>query len=78
MSTKEQLTAYLATLLALVITFVTPFVASGFGVSITEAFGVGVVTGGLIGVLRIPTNRTVSIDNPPSNPVPVEAKDARE
>lgn len=55
MNDRHQLIAYLATLTALVIVFCVPFIAAGAGVSVTEAFGVGVVTGGLIGLLRTPT-----------------------
>lgn len=59
MTAREQLVAYLATLAALVIVVVSAFVASANGVSVTEAFGLGAVTGGLIGVLRIPSARSV-------------------
>lgn len=60
MTAREQLVAYLATLAALVIVVVGAFIASGFGVSVTEAFGLGAVTGGLIGVLRIPSARATA------------------
>lgn len=69
---REQLIAYLATLAALVVVFVAALVAAGAGVSITEAFAMGTITGGLIGVLRIPSQRAVTIDNPASNPVQPE------
>tara|TARA_R110002074_G_scaffold262994_1_gene435103 strand:- start:13211 stop:13435 length:225 start_codon:yes stop_codon:yes gene_type:complete len=62
MTPREQLVAYLATLAALVVMIVAAFVASGFGVTVTESFGLGTVTGGLIGVLRIP-----SVRNPAQN-----------
>jgi hypothetical protein len=52
---REQLIAYLATLAALVLIVCAALFAAGHGVSITEAFGLGAVTGGLIGVLRIPS-----------------------
>lgn len=57
MTPHDQLIAYLATLVALVVVFCVPFIAAGAGVTVTEAFGVGVVTGGLIGLLRIPSAR---------------------
>jgi len=53
---REQLIAYLATLGALVIVVIAAFTASAAGVSVTEAFGMGAVTGGLIGILRIPSS----------------------
>jgi len=33
-------------------------------------FGLGTITGGLIGILRTPSHKTVTVDNPPSQPVP--------
>jgi len=57
MTPREQLIAYLATLSALVTVFVAALVAAGAGVSITESFALGTVTGGLIGVLRIPSQQ---------------------
>jgi len=68
----EQLIAYLATLATLAVVFCAGLFAAGHGVSVTEAFGLGTITGGLIGILRIPSQRTVTIDNPPGQPVPVE------
>jgi hypothetical protein len=68
----DQLVAYLATLLALVVVFIAALIASGNGVTVNEAFGLGTITGGLIGVLRIPSQRSVTVDNSPSDPVPVE------
>lgn len=70
MNAREQLIAYLATLAALVIVVVAAFVASGFGVSVTEAFGMGAVTGGLIGILRIPSSSRPA--GTPADPVSVE------
>ena len=58
MAEKYQLIAYCATLTALVAVVLGAFIASGLGVTATEAFGLGAVTGGLIGVLPMPT-RTV-------------------
>jgi hypothetical protein len=71
----NQLIAYLATLCALVAVFVVAlFVGAQYPQVLGkfEAFGLGTITGGLIGVLRIPSQRTVTVDNPPSDPVPVE------
>ena len=62
----------LATLAALVIVFVAALIAAGRGVTVGEAFGLGTITGGLIGVLRIPSQRSVTVDNPPDRPVPVD------
>ncbi|WP_404713211.1 hypothetical protein [Sphingomonas sp. MMS24-J13] len=61
MSPREQLVAYLATLVALVAVFTIAVV--GFGVwpanlGKVEAFGLGTITGGLIGILRIPSARS--------------------
>jgi hypothetical protein len=69
---NHQMIAYLATLGALVVVFVSALVASGAGVSVTESFGLGTITGGLIGVLRIPAQRSVTVDNPPENPANVQ------
>lgn len=60
MTPREQLIAYLATLGALVLIFVSALIAAGRGVTIGEAFGLGTVLGGLIGILRIPAVRTAS------------------
>jgi hypothetical protein len=57
---REQLIAYLATLCALVLVFALALVAgviSGAVIGKIEAFGLGTITGGLIGVLRIPSAR---------------------
>jgi hypothetical protein len=69
---REQLIAYLATLGALVVVFIAALIAAGRGVSVGEAFGLGTITGGLIGILRIPASRNVTIDQPPGQPVPTE------
>lgn len=75
MTAREQLIAYVATLLTLCFVVGGALFAAGHGVTVTEAFGLGAVTGGLIGVLRIPSARNVTIDNPPTDPVPTtEAK----
>lgn len=62
MTSREQLVAYLATLLALVAVFVAALIALGFGAdapTIGQSFGLGTITGGLIGVLRIPSTRNL-------------------
>jgi hypothetical protein len=66
----QQLIAYLATLGTLLLVFIAALVASGAGVNVTEAFGLGTITGGLIGVLRLPTQRNVTVDNAADDPVP--------
>lgn len=71
-TTHQQLIAYLATLGALCFIVAAALIAAGNGVTVTEAFGLGAVTGGLIGVLRIPSNRSVTVDNPSSSPVQTE------
>ncbi len=68
----DQLIAYLATLATLVVIFVSALIAAGHHVTVTEAFGMGTITGGLIGLLCAPSSRTVRVDNPPSQPVPTE------
>lgn len=69
----EQLIAYLATLLALVVVFIAALIAASTGkLSSLEALGVGTVTGGLIGALKVPSQRNVTVENPPSNPVNTE------
>ena len=75
MTPREQLIAYLATLAALVIVLLGAMIIAALANSIIgkmEAFGIGTVTGGLIGVLRLPTSRQVTVDNPPTEPIPVE------
>lgn len=60
MTTGEQLAAYLATLTALVIVIIAALVVAAVAPAIlgkVESFGLGTVTGGLIGVLRIPSPR---------------------
>jgi hypothetical protein len=72
-ASNHQLYAYLATLGALVIVFLAAILAAAFGnLTSIEALGVGTVTGGLIGALRMPSQHSVTVDNPPSNPVQTE------
>lgn len=61
MTAREQLIAYLATLLALVVALVGSMIIAAFVPGVlghVADFGIGTVTGGLIGVLRIPSTRT--------------------
>jgi hypothetical protein len=60
MSAQEQLIAYLATLAALVLVIVFALLIAAWVPLVMgkmEVFGLGTVTGGLIGVLRIPSAR---------------------
>jgi hypothetical protein len=75
MTQREQLIAYLATLAALLFVLLAALITAAINPTIMgkfESFGLGTITGGLIGVLRIPAQRAVTIDNPPSNPVQTE------
>ena len=63
MSDRHYLIAYLSTLATLAIVFVSALVAAGWGVSVTEAFALGTITGGLIGVLRLPSMRTGGVSD---------------
>ncbi len=62
MSGREQLVAYLATLAALVVIVLSGVIAASQDVTITEAFGIGIAVGGLIGVLKIPSRGQVPPD----------------
>lgn len=60
-SGREQLIAYLATLGALVAVFSIAIVAGGVSSGVAghlEAYGLGTITGGLIGLLRLPSVRS--------------------
>ena len=72
MRDRDPLIAYLATLATLCFIFGTALFAAGHEVTVNEAFGLGTITGGLIGVLRIPSTRSVRVDNPPEAPVQTE------
>ncbi len=75
MTHREQLIAYLATLAALIIVVIAGLTAGAMAPGLIgkiEAFGFGTITGGLIGVLRIPASRSVEVDQPASRPIPVE------
>lgn len=80
MSAREQLIAYLATLIALIIALVGSMLVAAFVPGIlghVADFGIGTVTGGLIGVLRIPTARSpvASTESGDVNVAPTPAPD---
>ena len=77
MTAHEQLIAYLATLAAIVILVGIAAFCSASGRSM-EAIGVGAAVTGLIGVIRMPSSRSVTVDNPPSDPVPTTPATAPE
>lgn len=57
MNERDQLIAYLATLVALIVVVLGAMIIgalSGVVIGKIEAFGIGTVTGGLIGVLKLP------------------------
>jgi hypothetical protein len=65
MTPREQLIAYLATLAALVLVVIGGLIIAAMAPSLLgkfEAFGFGTVTGGLIGVLRIPAARGGNVE----------------
>lgn len=67
MTPREQLIAYLATLGALVIVLLGSMLIAAFTGDVIigkmEAFGLGTVTGGLIGLMRLPSARTSTVEN---------------
>jgi uncharacterized membrane protein YjjP (DUF1212 family) len=68
----QQLAAYLATLATLLLVFVAALAAATISPALVgkiEAFGLGTITGGLIGVLRLPNSRPAARDHPPEPPV---------
>jgi hypothetical protein len=72
---RDQLVAYLATLAALVLCFVGALIVGAVNDAVIgkiEAFGMGTLVGGLIGVLRLPQQRSVTVDNTTKNPVQTE------
>jgi hypothetical protein len=65
MRQRDHLIAYLATLATLAVIFTVAIaagVASEHVIGKIEAFGLGTITGGLIGVLRLPTSQTAEAD----------------
>lgn len=72
MNPREQLIAYLATLAALVVVLLGAMIIAALSNSIIgkmEAFGLGTVTGGLIGLMRLPSARPIEPTGTPSEPV---------
>jgi hypothetical protein len=72
---RDQLIAYLATLATLVLCFIGALVVGAFNEAVIgkiEMFGMGTLVGGLIGVLRLPQQRSVTVDNTNKNPVQTE------
>lgn len=68
---EAQLAAYLATLATLALVFLAALVAAAIAPALIgkiEAFGLGTITGGLIGILRLPQQRSLTIDTPPDSP----------
>ena len=66
MSDRYQLIAYLATLATLILVLTLALVAAVIEPSLIgrlEAFGLGTITGGLIGVLRLPTRAGVNVES---------------
>ena len=64
MTDNHQLVAYLATLGALIIVFIAALVTAALAPDIIgkiEAFGLGTITGGLIGALRFPTSKAPTV-----------------
>lgn len=80
MNAREQLIAYIATLLTLLVVVMGSLIIASIVpemIGKIEAFGIGTVTGGLIGVLRIPSLRSpvatteagdVNVGAPPEKP----------
>ena len=68
---REQLAAYLATLATLAVIFLAALIAAAIAPALIgriEAFGLGTITGGLIGVLRLPQQRSLKVDHRPDDP----------
>jgi len=73
MKPREQLIAYLATLGCLVLVLLGSMLIAAFSGEILigkmEAFGLGTVTGGLIGLMRLPSSRTTEPSGTAADPV---------
>lgn len=67
MNSREQLIAYLSTLGALVAVLLGSMIiawnAGDVLIGKMEAFGLGTVTGGLIGLMRLPSARSPNVEN---------------
>lgn len=78
MTAREQLIAYLATLVALIMALVGSMIIAAFVPGLlghVADFGIGTVTGGLIGVLRIPSANNKPIATTDSGDVNVTPAD---
>ena len=70
---SAQLAAYLATLATLALVFLAALIAAAIAPALIgkiEAFGLGTITGGLIGVLRLPQQRPDLHPQAPDVPAP--------
>lgn len=68
---RDQLHAFYATLAAICYLATIAAVLAMYS-KYTEALGFGGIVMGLIGMIKLPSARNVTIDNKPSDPVPVE------
>jgi hypothetical protein len=72
MTAREQLIAYLATLATLAVVILVALLIAAWVPEVMgkmEVFGLGTVTGGLIGVLRIPSSRPTEPAGTPGDPI---------
>ena len=65
--------AFYATLIAICYLVTVGAVLVSYGRNL-EALGVGAAVTGLIGIARLPSRGTVTVDNSESNPVPTDPK----
>ncbi len=74
---RLQLTAYIATLITLVVVFTASLIAAVIEHSIIGqlgAFGLGTITGGLIGILRLPSKASAAVGAADSANPPTQGK----
>jgi len=71
MEDNHGLLAFYATLIAICYLATVAAILAYSG-KYAEALGFGGLTTGLIGVIKLPASRTVTVENTASNPVPVE------
>lgn len=79
MTQHEQLIAYLSTLATLALVIIAALIVAAVAPDVMgkmEVFGLGTVTGGLIGVLRIPSQRN-TLASTESGDVNPDAKEAK-